>query len=285
MWPKIIVGGVVMLGVAASLLLGVGLLAGPAAAQSPPVWSKVVRPSPRPYAVALVGEQGERLRTFQHQGRTFVLGRLGERYGIRVTNPSEERVEAVITVDGRDAISGRVGDYVSNRGYLIGPHDSVLVEGFRQSLAAVATFRFSHPAESYSSRMGTPENVGVVGVAFFPERRRPVIALPVPRSAAPPSEAERAPARSKAGRAAPPRAEEYRLGTEYGESRPSEVREVPFERADPAHPARIIVLYYDDAQGLEARGIRVFGDDPWWQPRSPTPDPFPASRFAPPPPR
>jgi hypothetical protein len=236
--------------------------------------------------VALLGEQGEQLRTFQHQGRTFVLGQLGERYAVRVTNPSGERVEAVITVDGRDAISGRVGDYFSNRGYLIGPHDSVLVEGFRQSLAAVATFRFSHPGDSYSSRMGTPENVGVIGVAFFPERRRPVTLLPVPRRAAPSSEAERAPARSKAGRAAPaPRAEEYRLGTEYGESRSSEVREVPFERADPSHPARIIVLYYDDAQGLEARGIRVFDDRPWWQPRPTTPDPFPAARFAPPPPR
>jgi hypothetical protein len=233
-----------------------------------------------------VGEQGQHLRTFQHQGRTFVLGRLGERYGIRVTNPSEERVEAVITVDGRDAISGRVGDYVSNRGYLIGPHDSVLVEGFRQSLAAVATFRFSHPAQSYSSRMGTPENVGVIGVAFFPERRRPVTLLPAPRRVAPSSEAEGAPtARSKGGRAAAPRAEEHRLGTEYGESRSSEVREVPFERADPGHPARVVVLYYDDAQGLEARGIRVFDDRPWWQPSPTTPDPFPAARFAPPPPR
>jgi hypothetical protein len=267
------------------MVLGLVLLAGPAAAQSAP-WRPVIRPTPRLYSVALVGEQGERLRTFQHEGRTFVLGRLGERYGIRVTNPSAERVEAVITVDGRDAVSGRVGDYVSSRGYLIGPHDSVLVEGFRQSLAEVATFRFSHPAESYSSRMGTPENVGVIGAAFFPERTRPVIALPVPRGAAPSSEAQGAPRRAKqAGRAASPRAEEYRLGTEYGESRSSAVRQVPFERADATHPARIIVLYYDDAQGLEARGIRVFGDQPWWQPRPPSPDPFPAERFAPPPPR
>jgi hypothetical protein len=280
MWPKVVLCVFVGLGVVTSLVLGVVLLSGTAAAQT--ATAPIVRPPSRSYSVTLVGDQGERLRTFQHQGRTFVLGRLGERYGVRVANPSDERVEAVITVDGRDAVTGRVGDYVSGRGYVIAPHDSVLVEGFRQSLESVATFRFSHPAESYSARMGTPENVGVIGVAFFPERRRPIIALP--RPAAPAGEARRAPARAKASAAPAPPREEFRLGTEYGESRSSTVHGVSFERADPTHPARVIVLHYDDAEGLEARGIRVFGDKPWWQPKPTSPDPFPAARFAPPPP-
>src|SRR5687768_6540155 len=48
----------------------------------------------------LEDEDGRPLRTFMHDGRTFVLGRFGERYGIRIVNPLDVRVEAVVTVDG-----------------------------------------------------------------------------------------------------------------------------------------------------------------------------------------
>jgi hypothetical protein len=52
----------------------------------------------------------------------------------------------------------------------------------------VAVFRFTSPEDSYSSRMGTPQNVGVIGVAFFPERVRPPTPVvrrprPLPRPA------------------------------------------------------------------------------------------------------
>ncbi len=283
MRSKILIGAMVFAAGAAGVGLGLAAWTSSAAAQSAPSVRTVARPAS--YSVALEGEQGERLRTFQHSGRTFALGRLGERYDIRVSNWSDERVEAVITVDGRDAVSGQLGD-LRGRGYLIGPHDSVLVQGFRQSLEQVAAFRFAHPAQSYSARMGTPENVGVIGVAFFPERRRPVVVLPPPRMRAP-SAGTRPKASARAASPPPEPSEEYRLGTEYGESRWSRVQQVPFERANPSRPARTIVVYYDDAQGLEGRGIRVFGDD-WWRPRPMTPDPFPAQRpteqFAPPPP-
>ena len=134
------------------------------------------------YVVRVQDEAGHPLRTFRHGGETFVLGRFGERYDIRVENRSGQRIEAVVTVDGRDVISGQVGDYRGARGYLIEAYDELVIEGFRQNLSEVAAFRFTSPHDSYSSRMGTPENVGVIGVAIFPERARPqpVIAQPRP---------------------------------------------------------------------------------------------------------
>jgi hypothetical protein len=73
----------------------------------------------------------------------------------------------------------------------------------------------------------------------------------------------------------------YNLGTEYGESVRSDVREVGFERASPRAPATVVTVRYDDERGLEARGIRV-------RPRRPVahapPQAFPYNRFAPPPP-
>jgi hypothetical protein len=135
-----------------------------------------------PYTVSLEDEHGNVLRTFRREGTTFVLGYLGERYNVRIENHGDRRVEAVLSVDGRDAVSGDAGDFVHGRGYLVPAHGSVVVDGFRQSLDQAAAFRFSHPSSSYSARRGTPENVGVIGVAFFAERRawhpRPPVQAP-----------------------------------------------------------------------------------------------------------
>ena len=209
------------------------------------------------------------------------------RYGIRISNPTSNRVEAVVSVDGRDAISGQVADFVRHRGYVIPPFGSVTVTGFRQSLEQVASFRFTDPGDSYSSRMGTPQNVGVVGVAFFTEKQREPVAIAQPRrSRAEGSSA--APRRKTAHRSAPaedraaaptakprsgaarerrfepePRGAVNNIGTEYGESRFSPVRTVSFRRQSPASPTRIVRLRYDDEQGLEARGIRVHPPRHW----------------------
>jgi hypothetical protein len=119
------------------LLLGMVLLAAPSSARS-----RIWRPPPRAsFSVTLQGEGGERLRTFQHGGQTFVLGEPGERYSIRIHNPTARRVEAVVSVDGRDAVSGDTADFVANRGYVIPAFGSVVVDGFRTSLERVAAFR------------------------------------------------------------------------------------------------------------------------------------------------
>jgi hypothetical protein len=133
--------------------------------------------------VRVENEWGRELPAFYKGGQTYVLGGLGERYNLRVRNHTGTRVEAVITVDGRDVISGAVGDFSGERGYLIDAYGEVVVEGFRRNFDEVAAFRFSSPSSSYSARMGTPENVGVIGVAVFPERprQRPApIARPMP---------------------------------------------------------------------------------------------------------
>jgi hypothetical protein len=140
-----------------------------------------------PYTVSVEDESGNALRTFHKSGQTFVLGSYGQRYNIKVHNQTGQRVEAVVSVDGRDVVSGRIGDYVHERGYLIEPYGALEIQGFRRNVDEIAAFRFTSPGDSYSARMGTPQNVGVIGVAFFPERerprrRQPVLARPEPRA-------------------------------------------------------------------------------------------------------
>ena len=130
---------------------------------------------------------GYSLPAWYWNGYTFVEGQRGQRYNIRVFNHSNRRVEAVVTVDGRDAISGQLGDYKSNRGYVVEPWSSVLIKGFRTSWSDVAGFYFTDIENSYSARMGSGEHVGVIGVAVFEEKsrrevRRPIRVTPSPRN-------------------------------------------------------------------------------------------------------
>lgn len=269
-----------------TLLLGVA-----AAGARSPHWRRPPPPRVPAFSLSLEDGAGRSLSTFNHQGTTWVLGEEGERYVVVVRNPTSERVEAVVSVDGRDVLSGQTADFRRHRGYIVPAFGSVRIEGFRQSLDEVATFRFTDPGNSYSSRMGTPENVGVIGVAFFRERvREQAFAVPENegrferRRPAPPRKSA-APSAGSAGRARDRAAEsDSNIGTEYGESRTSRVVQVSFERAS-STPVRVLTLRYDDADGLEARGIDVFRR---FRPTRPTPRPFPQpfaqGGFAPPPP-
>ena len=125
------------------------------------------------YEVVLEDEFGNPLPAYAQRGERFALGEAGRRYNVRVYNRSGRRVEAVVSVDGRDVLSGNPGDFKTQRGYLVPAYGSVLIDGFRTSLSSVAAFRFTSPDDSYSARMGTPENVGVIGAAFFSEAAPP----------------------------------------------------------------------------------------------------------------
>src|SRR6266542_5252498 len=121
------------------------------------------------YSVEAVDESGRSLPTFEHRGRTYVLGALGERYLLRFRNRSGRRVEVVASVDGRDVVDGRPASF-DRRGYIVAPYGEVTIDGYRTSQASVAAFRFSSVPRSYAARKGDARDVGVVGVAVFAER-------------------------------------------------------------------------------------------------------------------
>jgi hypothetical protein len=113
---------------------------------------------------------GAPARTFLHSGETHMLGEQGSRYILRVHNRSGRRIEAVVSVDGLDVIDGKTGDFANKRGYLVPAYGYVDIEGWRLSDREAAVFRFAPTGESYAAKTGSARNVGVIGVAVFPER-------------------------------------------------------------------------------------------------------------------
>ncbi|HEY8378419.1 MAG TPA: hypothetical protein VIK91_18105 [Nannocystis sp.] len=310
-------------GLVATFLVGAAVFAcGPGVAEAHKPWNDSGHLVPPPWgqevSLTIEGVHGGVLPTYQHGGSVFVAGRIGERYNIRVRNNTGERIEAVVTVDGRDVISGQLGNYKTQRGYVLEPYGSVLIEGFRQSLDHVAAFRFTDVGNSYSARWGTPQHTGVIGVAVFKEyqprriRRQPPAPIatrpyyepyygddggasraggaPAPAPADAPA-AKNSSAPRGGGYARDEAAREYgrgqQLGTQYGETMYSAVREVSFERRNKRRPDVLMTVYYDSYENLRARGIIV---DPYFSPPPPhDPRPFPDSserinRYAPPPP-
>jgi hypothetical protein len=237
----------------------------------------IVRAAPR---FELIDESGFPLTSLTApDGRRFVEGTQGQRYRIALHNPTATRIEAVISVDGLDAIDGKPASF-EKRGYVIPALSDVVVEGWRTSLDSVAAFRFSALRDSYAARTGDARNVGVIGVALFREQppQPPMAWRRGPRAAATgaPAPAPSAAARSK---------DDTGIGTRFGEAHESRVVETSFVRATTV-PTQVNELRYDDRRGLIARGIapRPLPDDRWSDlQRRDAAEPFAESRFAQPP--
>jgi len=120
-------------------------------------------------AVALVDDAGRTLPGLSAGGRTLIVGEDGARYKIIVRNGTTARFEIVASVDGLDVIDGKPAD-PGRRGYIVDPHDTLVIDGFRTSDSDVAAFRFGKVADSYAAQTSGDRNVGVVGMAIFSER-------------------------------------------------------------------------------------------------------------------
>jgi hypothetical protein len=246
-------------------------------------------------------ETGQPLQVWRHDGRLFVAGPPGDRYGLRVTNNTDRRVLVVMSVDGVNILSGETAGY-DQRGYVFGPHESYDQVGWRKSLSEVADFTFTRLPRSYAALTGRPANVGVIGIAVFYEKALPP-PIEEPAPAPPPNDSYRgaadragtanramsestsvgeivvtgeprrqsAPAsrsRDAVAAAVPP---DEKLGTGHGEREQSAIINVAFERAT-AYPQFTQQIAYDTHDNLVAMGVI-----PAWRYGEREPRPFPLS--------
>lgn len=219
---------------------------------------------------------GYTLPVHVHENRLYVVGEPGHQYEVRLDNRTSERLLAVTSVDGVNVITGKTADERQS-GYVLVPWDGVNIDGWRKSLDEVATFYFTRLKDSYAARTGRPENVGVIGVAVFRERRP--CCRPHPYHDRDSVTSQSAPERAEA----PPAANEslarspQDLGTGHGHRETSPAEYVDFQRASHV-PSETIVIYYDSRKNLVARG--VIQDSRRYAERD-DPNPFPNGMFAP----
>lgn len=151
--------------------------------QSQPIDERVVRYSAKDYRgqslnnIALVSgkvewavrdDAGKTLPLFRENGHYYLRGQAGQAYRLVYRNHSANTYELVVSVDGVDVINGSTASR-QNRGYVLRPHSSLTIEGFRKSRDAVASFVFGTPQSAYANQteQGSIRNVGVIGTAVF----------------------------------------------------------------------------------------------------------------------
>lgn len=111
-------------------------------------------------------------------GDTFVEGRKGSEYSLRITNHRGDRVLAIPSVDGLSVFDGKPASE-NSRGYILAPHRSIKIPGWTLDNQAVAAFKFGEKERSYVAvgDHGDVQNAGVVGLLVYSERPNPI---PVP---------------------------------------------------------------------------------------------------------
>ena len=198
-------------------------------------------------------DSGARLDVYRHDGQAYVEGRPGQRYAIRLVNRSGVRVLAVLSVDGINAVSGQDAD-PGQAGYVLEPHQSTDIAGWRKNLSEVAGFSFTSLPDSYAARTDRPDNAGVIGIAVFREKRP----LPRPR---PPQVSDGlareaadggAAANGQTMRQAAPMAQS--IGTGHGPREHSHASRTTFARAG-KQPAELVTLRYERRENLIALGV------------------------------
>ena len=217
---------------------------------------------------------GKRSKSYRHDGKRYVIGTPGHEYAVRVRNCTGGRLLAVVSVDGVNVVTGESAS-PDQSGYVIEPGGYVNIQGWRKDLERTAAFYFSDPGDSYASRTGRPDDLGVIGVALFRERERPAPTAYENRSArgcikhGRRSQAECRGAQRQVGRACRERwKHRSERGTAGGSTPQSSTWN--FERASAA-PDQRIVIRYDRRENLVALG--VLPPAARWH----EPDPFPAT--------
>jgi len=215
-------------------------------------------------------------------GRRYFEAMKGREYAVTLRNTTNERIGVLVAVDGLNVISGTRSALTGGESmYVLDPHGSATIRGWRTSLNDIRRFLFVDEERSYATRTGQANgDLGWVRVLAFRENQ-PMVwhdqrcriderDIPEPQAAAPAapeargdggaSRANEAPraarkdAEGPAGQAFGDKTEaESNPGTGWGRGSYDPVRKVEFVAQ--ARPLDRIVLRYEYAGGLRALGI------------------------------
>jgi len=224
---------------------------------------------------------GKPVNEYDHKGKTFIEGKEGTEFAIRMRNHTGKRALFVPTIDGLSVMDGKEASYESS-GYIVGAYSSETIEGWRTSDSEIAKFFFSKVKESYAAATGKDGNVGVIGCAVIREKEKPqpivikeyirekeYIPYPVPQYPRWPhdhiylcqaggnqmmgSSVSLSVSNSAGSAQAMNVQTSASLGTGFGEVKYSPVRTVEFEREEV--PVAVFTIEYNTRANLEAMGV------------------------------
>ena len=126
-----------------------------------------------------VAADSGQLPLYRDEGNYYLQGKSGEAYRLVYRNNSSNTYEIVASVDGLNVLNGSTASRYDS-GYVLRPNGELVIEGFRKSQSAVASFIFSKPDDAYAANTssGSIKNTGVIGTVIYelydPSRTKPL---------------------------------------------------------------------------------------------------------------
>ena len=108
------------------------------------------------------------LPLFRDNSNYYLQGQSGQTYRLIYKNNSKNTYEIVASVDGLNVLNGSAASRYDS-GYVLSPNEKLVIEGFRKSQSAVASFIFSKPENAYAANTtsGSINNTGVIGTVIY----------------------------------------------------------------------------------------------------------------------
>ena len=117
---------------------------------------------------SVVNDNNQELPLYRDGQNYYLSGKNGQSYQLKYENHTDNTYEVVASVDGMDVLNGSIASR-NNSGYVLHPHSTLQIEGFRKSDSAVASFTFSSPEDAYATNSdhGSTQNTGIIGTAIY----------------------------------------------------------------------------------------------------------------------
>lgn len=199
---------------------------------------------------------GTPLREYDARGTTYVEAREGCEYSVRLRNHTPRRVAVALSIDGLNSIDAKTTTAGGASKWILGPYDSITLDGWQTSKTAARRFFFTTEERSYGSWLGKTDNFGIISAVFFREKRP----RPISYSRSKERKGRRdSPAEPEAqGRDALAPSDDY-AATGIGTKIDHNVRRIRFESEK--HPAAVLGIRYEYRDALVRLGVLPRGDD------------------------
>ena len=105
-------------------------------------------------------------------GKVYIEALKNQEYTIRLTNPLNRRVAVALAVDGLNSIDARTRDAFSAKKWVLGPYETITIDGWQVNQQQARKFFFTTEAKSYGQWLGKTQNLGIISAVFYQERPR-----------------------------------------------------------------------------------------------------------------
>jgi hypothetical protein len=101
----------------------------------------------------------------------YVEALAGREYAIRLTNRTDRRIAVALSVDGINSIDAKTTAAADATKWILGPYESITIDGWQTSARTARKFFFTSEAHSYGSWLGKTRNLGIIAAAVFNEKQ------------------------------------------------------------------------------------------------------------------